>query len=381
MGLFSKKKKADGVVWRDSNGNIRCLGNNCPQKKCDDTCPIWKNTIAAELLKRGDTGNALRVMEETVAMVPDFYDAWNNMGAVYGQYGSYQKAYDCYLRAHTLRPDKFYPVFGLALTCRDLNRYEECLRWCDAYDELNDDHRCDEIRSTVSYNYLHGNPETTCGNVGEQATVRKDEASGISCLYVEARYKFDKEGEVVRTPGGNELTTEYRELADRLFDDLVAYGPDHMGSDSILPWHYTMIDNFAPRGKEAVIDILEDCFLSKPDWTFKPQNEVWRDIFGTEDSRKNEIRVWLSKCTTMQLTAACCIGNAYRSLNMAFAMAAILGGDSSNDRESAMIQFSSIVAKATEVLGFGSAYEVMQDFKTFELYYGIHLKENRSPHA
>ena len=68
------------------------------------------------------------------------------LAMVYGKQGQYQKAYDCYTKAHELSPERPAPVLGLGLASRDLKRYEECLKWCDEYDKLSNDHHLDNAR-------------------------------------------------------------------------------------------------------------------------------------------------------------------------------------------------------------------------------------------
>lgn len=148
--LNGKNKQQKSAVWRDRSGNIRCLGDSCPQKDCDDSCPIWLSTMAASMLAIGEMNSALSSLEKASIIAPDFYDAWNNMGTIYGLQSNYKKAYDCYMKAHEVMPSKFQPVFGLALTSRDLKLYEECIRWCDEYDKLCSDNRCDDIRATAN---------------------------------------------------------------------------------------------------------------------------------------------------------------------------------------------------------------------------------------
>lgn len=149
MGLFSfRKNNQSGEVWRDFRGKIRCLGDRCP-KECDNSCPIYLNTQAAMFLQMGNEYAALNALEKITKIAPDFYDAWNNMGAIYGSQSQYRRAHDCYEKAHEISPDRPAPLVGLALTCRDLNRYEECLKWCDEYDKIAKDHRLDGARKTV----------------------------------------------------------------------------------------------------------------------------------------------------------------------------------------------------------------------------------------
>ena len=93
-----------------------------------------------------------------------------------------------------------------------------------------------------------------------------------------------------------------------------------MTAESIIPWHFTMIDNFIKMEHEQVEQMLNECFMEKHDWTF----DVDEEVFGDSEERVEAIRTWLSKCTHMQMTAACCIGNAYHSINIAYVLAALL---------------------------------------------------------
>ncbi len=146
MGIFNKKEKGSNkVYWRDSSGTIRCPGKKCPVD-CDSTCPIYMNTEAAILCQKGMDKKALQVFEKIVVMAPDFYDPWNNMGALYGDQGNYQKAHDCFEKAHEISPERPAPVYGLALTTKDLQRYAECVKWCDMYEKLTGDHQLDGIK-------------------------------------------------------------------------------------------------------------------------------------------------------------------------------------------------------------------------------------------
>ncbi len=148
MGLFDlfSKKKSGKVAWRNAHGVIACPGDSCPQK-CDDTCPIYLNTQAAILMSISQGEKAIPLYKTALKIAPDFYDAWNNLGAIYGQKGEYQTAYDHYVKAHECNPQKPNPVFGLMLTSRDLRRYEECIKWCDIYKCLSGDGKDVVIRN------------------------------------------------------------------------------------------------------------------------------------------------------------------------------------------------------------------------------------------
>lgn len=151
MGLLDsfKKKKDDGkVVWRNAQGIIACPGDSCP-KNCDDTCPIYLNTQAAMLMSIGQGVKAIPLYKKALEIAPDFYDAWNNLGGIYGERGEYQTAYDHYIKAHEYKPQKPNPVYGLMLTSRDLGLHEECIKWCDLYKTLSRDGRDVPIRNAA----------------------------------------------------------------------------------------------------------------------------------------------------------------------------------------------------------------------------------------
>ena len=160
MGLFDFLKKSNSsvesessgfrnVVWRDSRGHITCPGDSCP-KDCDNTCPIYLNTQAVMLMQIGQGAKAIPIYENALDIAPDFYDAWNNLGGIYGQMGNYLKAYQCYKKARELNSVKPNPVFGLMLTSRDLGKYEECLSWCELYKTLSNDGREKAIQDEVN---------------------------------------------------------------------------------------------------------------------------------------------------------------------------------------------------------------------------------------
>ena len=147
MGIFGKKKE-DRPVWRNSAGMIECKGDSCPQE-CDNSSPIWLNTQASMMIQFGEIAQAKSIYSEIFEIAPDFYDAWNNLAAIYGQEGNYAKAKTCYAKAHEIRPERPAPVYGLALVNRDLKNYKESLRWCEEYEKLSSDGKCRSVRAEV----------------------------------------------------------------------------------------------------------------------------------------------------------------------------------------------------------------------------------------
>lgn len=180
---------------------------------------------------------------------------------------------------------------------------------------------------------------------------------------------------LLKTPGDEILCTSYLVLAERILKDVAKFGSLYMSSESILPWHYTMMDNFVKMDHEEVEDILDHCFIQKPDWTFsvgRENNECVR-LFGTEKDRPLEIKTWLSKCTHMQMTAACCIGNTYHSINIAFVLAALMENYSGMELQR---QFKYLAELLDNNFFYGPTEDFVEVFNTFCLYYGIHLQED-----
>lgn len=167
MRLFHR----DTPVWRDRSGTIRCPGDNCPQRECDDSCPIWLHTVGQRLLVIGQGEKALPLYQQAVGIAPDFHEAWNNMGGIYGQLGQYEQARQCYLKARELNPNKATTVYGLVLAARDIGDWEDCIRWCDEYDRLASDHRCDDIRAAARQMLDKSSARHETGNVSSERMV------------------------------------------------------------------------------------------------------------------------------------------------------------------------------------------------------------------
>lgn len=177
---------------------------------------------------------------------------------------------------------------------------------------------------------------------------------------------------VLTTPSGKAVVTIYETLAKRIVFDLERYGMNFRSISSILSWHFTMIDNFAPREHAEVEDILFNSFLTRNDWTCRERHGAdWSRVFGSWNERQHCIEQWLKKATHMQMTAACCIGNAYESINLAFVLAVVLENYEDEERDAQLRNVAQLLADTYE---FGPFDDIYDSFKTFELYYGIHLK-------
>lgn len=189
------------------------------------------------------------------------------------------------------------------------------------------------------------------------------------------KYVIYEGDSVLTTPGGKTVTTVYKPIADRILEDLNKSGYAFRSISSILSWHFTLIDNFSRMGHDSVVQILERCFLSRPDWTcIERHSAAWQRTFGDWDTRASQISQWFEKATLMQLTAACCIGNAYKSVNIAFELAKAMEKFSAGDEREA--RFRAIADMLCDTMQFGFRDDIYNDLKIFDLYYGIHLDEN-----
>lgn len=372
MGLFDalKKKKATQPVWRNVNGQIACPGDVCAAE-CDDTCPIYLNTQCLMLKRIGETEKALELYKKALEIAPDFYDAYNNMAGIYGGQGRYQEAYECFRKAHELNPVRPNPVYGLALCCRDLNRPEECIKWCEEYRRRATDNRLEDLYSEMKAKLGFPGVEKTAQTTTDYEVVKKGDEWAVvqkdGCFYF-----VDENEDYATTPRGTVLKTSYLELAERILDDLDTYGPDDFSAESILPWHYTMVENFSRMEHKKVEAVLVDSFVNRYDWTYTVDvsGTKWERIWGVRGIREREIMEWLSKITHMQMTAACCIGNAYHTINLSYMLALIMEMYEGEERASMFEELADLVGSNSEF------FASVDDFETFELYYGIHLKEN-----
>ncbi len=182
-------------------------------------------------------------------------------------------------------------------------------------------------------------------------------------------------GERIKTPeGGNVITTPYEPLAKRIVRDLGRYGMDYHSTESVLAWHFSLLDRIEQMGHEGFQKAMENSFLRREDWTCRANYfPGWHHFFGDWDERIEYIRQWLTEATLMQMTAACCIGNAYESINVAFTLALVLEKYKDEARDRKLKELAAILSLEGSL---GQAPGIYNDCKTFELYYGFHLAEN-----
>ena len=412
FSFFKKLFSNTSNFYRNSDGEIECPGMDCIYEKCTDECPIHLNTQAIKLIGAGKTDEAIQMYEKAVALAPDFKDAWNNMGTCFGMQGKHSRALECYSKAYSLDPKYMKALMGMIIANRDLKNYDEALWLYYEYEdkyfantalkyellrlqreekteaekqqekgqsqkpEVDQRHEKQEVENKVSttgaVNKEHPlqqgpNPSTAPG---------PDVNASPSYHYVVENGKyFIYEGEqLLRTPGGKKVYVSDKALAERFILDLTRYGKDYHSASSILAWHYTWLDNFSPMPHVDLENLMADSFLKKTDWTCAEDwSEEWRHVFGTWPERMKAIKVWLSNASRMQITAACCIGNAYESLNVSYAVARIVEAYEGPEKEEELKKIARMIA---DTYSYGPFNQIYEDFKTFDLYYIPHLQVN-----
>ena len=189
-------------------------------------------------------------------------------------------------------------------------------------------------------------------------------------------YTFWNDDKQLLTPRGLACSTKSRKLADRILSDWIRHGESFSGA-SALPWQFTYQDNFLPLGEEGVRNAMIESFITPNDWTLccnPPSPKAYmhfRAWFGSPDSRLDELQRWLGGLNLNQLTAACCVGNAFESLNVAYVLSLIHQQFKEEEKKIAAVkEVGQIVRK---FLGVGIS--VKRVFSLFEMYWEGNVAE------
>lgn len=133
MKFFSRKP-----AWRDKSGRIVCKGDACPAD-CDNSCPIWLNTMALQLLQCGNPDQAIVLLNAAIEIAPDFPDLYNNLGSAYGMSNQHQEAYRSFKKAYELKPQYMTALFGIIVSEKNLGMFDEAISHCKEYESLGGD--------------------------------------------------------------------------------------------------------------------------------------------------------------------------------------------------------------------------------------------------
>ncbi len=196
-------------------------------------------------------------------------------------------------------------------------------------------------------------------------------------------YKLEN-GEYVIYRGNSQLLspernfvvkTKYEELAKRMVEDLEKYGNDLGIMSNIMSLYYSFTERFYIFTKEELEQSLIDKYLCSDDW-YIMYGVSGRDIpvrWAEWSSLKGVIIEWLSKITMMQIAAVCCAAKAYESLYVAFCFAVLVEEHNGNVPDD---KFWELFANFPVRTFCFNRNEFIADFKSFELFYSLHLKEN-----
>ena len=138
---------------------------------------------------------------------------------------------------------------------------------------------------------------------------------------------IEKDGQPLLTPMMRPVKTVFRPLADRLLEDLTAYGEDPSNPVSLVAFQYAMIDFFSVMPREELEHSIATGLDHENDWTFNCPTAApeplmhWTKLFGTHSENAGRGKEWLSSLTLIQLCAAYVIGRALRSVNISYIVA------------------------------------------------------------
>ena len=201
--------------------------------------------------------------------------------------------------------------------------------------------------------------------------------SNYSCRFKDGEYVFYKGNALFRSPvKGFVVKTKYEKLARRMLADLNKYGESHYLPSNIFSFFYTLSDMAEPHGLEFFLANAKITYIDDDDWYA---------FYGVKDGKQQLLRSvewshvksaivdWLSKLTLMQLVAVCTVAQSYESMYLAFCFACLA---EEHDADTPEDKFLKTFAEFPVYQFCSSREEFFLDFKTFELFYSFHLKEN-----
>lgn len=145
FNIFKKKN----VVWRNSDGEIICPGDSCPQE-CDDSCPIWCQTIAVSALQAGKFEASIEWFNKALSIAPDYKEAWVNLGTIYGQHDKHLEANKYFMMAYNIDNNYEKAIRGLIASYKNIGHFDEAFQFCDIYEKnVGDKAEAEVIRQTV----------------------------------------------------------------------------------------------------------------------------------------------------------------------------------------------------------------------------------------
>lgn len=141
------------------------------------------------------------------------------------------------------------------------------------------------------------------------------------------KYKIYNDDKILKTPRMRDVICGSIELAKRLVEDLEVYGESPTDPESLVAFHYPMIDFFDDSKRKSLQHSVAIGLDPAYDWTLNcnaPDPNVmmeWWDVFGRKDTQINSGLKWLDTIKLNQLCAVTVLGRAMESVNIPYIVA------------------------------------------------------------
>ncbi|MBQ9708814.1 MAG: hypothetical protein IJV66_06490 [Firmicutes bacterium] len=215
------------------------------------------------------------------------------------------------------------------------------------------------------------------------STVKRAEGTNFQIQLEEGRFILTDGDKVMTSPGGTAITTGYEELADAFLKDISENGITFENNDSILCWHYNLLDKFIGMDMRQILLMIIGSLMNSPDrdWTFKcPYSDEdvvseWEKVFGTKEEMEDRLQIvadWLNACTRMQLAGAYALSKLTDSFNIPYITAYAM--EHEGDTDEAIQKIAEMIVKYRP----GNQMEdTVRRLNMFRLYYGFHMDDIR----
>lgn len=135
--------------------HMKCAecNNDCEYEKGED-CAVYHKTDGDSMFVREYFDKAIDSYKVAIAINPEFAEAWNNLGVVYGTQRRYQEALDCFEKALQIDPVYENALLAKARALKDLNRRREALHTINRFIQLNNDNEGKRLKKELLDSYL-----------------------------------------------------------------------------------------------------------------------------------------------------------------------------------------------------------------------------------
>ena len=121
--------------WRDETGKVRCTGDSC-EHKCSRDCPIYLNKLGKEKYDEYNREEAIELFKRAVFLVPDFAEAWCNLGYAYLDSQKYIDAYESFCEAEKYGPNNERTMYGEIVSLSKVGRLKDAQDLLEKYKRL-----------------------------------------------------------------------------------------------------------------------------------------------------------------------------------------------------------------------------------------------------